>query len=119
MRRRLDADLTRQVAKDLIFVYGFKTVFGGATVDESYADDAGGKSSGFGLIYDSDAAAKQYEPRCVPSQSSLTFRYRLVRFGQAQKKERTARKLRKERKNRAKKYRGTAKSKAAEAAKKK
>ena len=39
-----------------IFVFGFKTAFGG------------GKSTGFGLIYDSLDAAKKYEPK-----------YRLVR----------------------------------------
>ena len=34
-----------------IFLYGFKTQFGG------------GKSTGFGLIYDTIASAKSYEPR--------------------------------------------------------
>merc|ERR1712227_932903 len=76
------------VSKDEVIVFGFRTQFGG------------GKSTGFALIYDSKEALK-FEPR-----------YRLVRFGLAEKKERAGRKLRKERKNRAKKFRGTAKSKA-------
>ncbi|GAA5863125.1 hypothetical protein JCM3774_001429 [Rhodotorula dairenensis] len=81
--------------KDQVIVFGFRTQFGG------------GKSTGFALIYDSKEALK-FEPR-----------YRLVRFGLAEKKERAGRKLRKERKkqvpllvSRAKKFRGTAKSKA-------
>merc|ERR1711977_805200 len=74
--------------KDQVIVFGFRTQFGG------------GKSTGFALIYDSKEALK-FEPR-----------HRLVRFGLAEKKERAGRKLPKERKNRAKKFRGTAKSKA-------
>merc|ERR1711977_82524 len=81
--------------KDQVIVFGFRTHFGG------------GRSTGFALIYDSKDALK-FEPK-----------YRLIRFGLATKPERTARKLRKERKNRAKKYRGTAKVKAASADKKK
>eukprot|EP00026_Physarum_polycephalum_P022010 Phypoly_transcript_25725.p1 GENE.Phypoly_transcript_25725~~Phypoly_transcript_25725.p1 ORF type:complete len:160 (+),score=41.14 Phypoly_transcript_25725:70-480(+) len=76
-----------------VFVFGFKTQFGG------------GKSTGFGLIYDNLAAAKKYEPK-----------HRLVRSGIA-KKEQSSRKQRKERKNRAKKVRGTKKVKAAAAKK--
>jgi len=76
-----------------VFVFGFKTQFGG------------GKSTGFGLIYDNLQAAKKYEPK-----------HRLVRSGIA-KKETTSRKQRKERKNRAKKVRGTKKVKAAAAKK--
>lgn len=34
-----------------VFVFGFKTQFGG------------GKSTGFGLIYDNLAAAKKFEPK--------------------------------------------------------
>ncbi|GAA6018104.1 hypothetical protein JCM10207_006082 [Rhodosporidiobolus poonsookiae] len=75
--------------KDQVIVFGFRTQFGG------------GKSTGFALIYDSKEALK-FEPR-----------YRLVRFGLAEKKERAGRKLRKERKNRAKKFRGTEKVKKA------
>jgi len=75
--------------------FGFRTHFGG------------GKSTGFALIYDDEASQKRFEPR-----------YRLVRKGLAPKIEKASRKLRKERKNRAKKFRGTSKSKAAEPAKK-
>ncbi|KAI5073183.1 hypothetical protein GOP47_0011196 [Adiantum capillus-veneris] len=71
-----------------VFVYGFRTQFGG------------GKSTGFGLIYDNVEAAKKYEPK-----------YRLIRNGLATKVEKS-RKQMKERKNRAKKIRGVKKSKA-------
>lgn len=73
--------------KDLIFIFGIQTQFGG------------GKSTGFGLIYDTLDHAKKIEPK-----------HRLVRNGLATK-EKGARKQRKERKNRMKKVRGTAKSK--------
>mmetsp|Transcript_21143 Transcript_21143/g.36263 ORF Transcript_21143/g.36263 Transcript_21143/m.36263 type:complete len:128 (-) Transcript_21143:104-487(-) len=83
------ADLRAQLAKmykvqdeQCIFVFGCKTQFGG------------GKSTAFGLIYDTVAAAKCYEPR-----------YRLVRQGLTTKAE-SSRKQRKERKNREKKFRG-------------
>eukprot|EP01105_Mastigella_eilhardi_P009223 TRINITY_DN2191_c0_g1_i2.p4 TRINITY_DN2191_c0_g1~~TRINITY_DN2191_c0_g1_i2.p4 ORF type:complete len:147 (-),score=55.97 TRINITY_DN2191_c0_g1_i2:1565-2005(-) len=66
-----------------IFVYGFKTHFGG------------GKSTGFGLIYDNLKIATKFEPK-----------YRLVREGMAKKIE-SGRKQRKERKNRDKKQWGT------------
>jgi len=72
-----------------IFVFGFKTVFGG------------GKSTGFGLIYDNQQVAKKFEPK-----------YRLVR-AQLVKSETKSRKQRKEKRNRAKKVRGTKKAKAA------
>lgn len=36
---------------DRVFVFGFRTVFGG------------GRSSGFALVYDSVEAAKKYEPK--------------------------------------------------------
>ncbi|RIA91194.1 40S ribosomal protein S24 [Glomus cerebriforme] len=74
--------------KDTIFVFGFRTNFGG------------GRSTGFGLIYDDLEHAKKFEPR-----------YRLVRHKLAEP-EKTARKQRKERKNRAKRFRGTKKTKA-------
>jgi len=74
--------------KDTIFVFGFRTVFGG------------GRSTGFGLIYDSLEYARKFEPK-----------YRLIRHKLAEP-EKTARKQRKERKNRAKKFRGTKKTKA-------
>jgi small subunit ribosomal protein S24e len=78
-----------------IFVFGFRTQFGG------------GKSTGFGLIYDSVDAAKKFEPK-----------YRLIRNGLATKVEKS-RKQMKERRNRAKKIRGVKKTKASDAAKKK
>eukprot|EP00271_Cylindrocystis_brebissonii_P005760 TRINITY_DN17_c2_g1_i1.p2 TRINITY_DN17_c2_g1~~TRINITY_DN17_c2_g1_i1.p2 ORF type:complete len:139 (-),score=35.16 TRINITY_DN17_c2_g1_i1:466-882(-) len=78
-----------------IVVFGFRTQFGG------------GKSTGFGLIYDTLEAVKKYEPK-----------YRLVRNGLAEKVAKSRKQI-KERKNRAKKIRGVKKSKAAgEAAKK-
>mmetsp|Transcript_9645 Transcript_9645/g.14524 ORF Transcript_9645/g.14524 Transcript_9645/m.14524 type:complete len:131 (+) Transcript_9645:60-452(+) len=72
---------------ECIFVWGFRTAFGG------------GKSTGFGVIYDSKPAALKFEPK-----------YRLVRDGLATH-QREGRKLRKDRKNKAKKLRGKAKSK--------
>uniref|UniRef100_A0A0E0C7D9 40S ribosomal protein S24 n=1 Tax=Oryza meridionalis TaxID=40149 RepID=A0A0E0C7D9_9ORYZ len=78
-----------------IFVFKFRTHFGG------------GKSTGFGLIYDNLDAAKKYEPK-----------YRLIRNGLATKIEKS-RKQMKERKNRAKKIRGVKKTKAGDAGKKK
>eukprot|EP01001_Neometanema_parovale_P000444 NODE_10487_length_590_cov_86.143469_g10208_i1.p2 GENE.NODE_10487_length_590_cov_86.143469_g10208_i1~~NODE_10487_length_590_cov_86.143469_g10208_i1.p2 ORF type:complete len:137 (+),score=51.37 NODE_10487_length_590_cov_86.143469_g10208_i1:63-473(+) len=82
--------------KDLntVVVYGCHTAFGG------------GKSSGFGLIYDNLESCKRYEPR-----------HRLIRLGLAKKKE-GARKQKKEKKNRAKKLRGRKKAKSAAAKKK-
>jgi small subunit ribosomal protein S24e len=71
-----------------VFLFGFRTDFGG------------GRSTGFGLIYDSLILAKKYEPK-----------YRLVRQGLSTH-ERLGRKQRKERKNRAKKVRGVKKAKA-------
>ncbi|GAB4830393.1 ribosomal protein S24A [Ancistrocladus abbreviatus] len=76
-----------------IFVFHFRTHFGG------------GKSTGFGLIYDSVESAKKYEPK-----------YRLIRNGLDTKVEKS-RKQMKERKNRAKKIRGVKKTKASDAAK--
>lgn len=67
---------------DAIFVFGFRTQFGG------------GKSTGFGLIYDSVDLAKKFEPK-----------YRLVRNG-LQEATSKSRKQIKERKNRALKVRG-------------
>uniref|UniRef100_A0A0D9V546 40S ribosomal protein S24 n=1 Tax=Leersia perrieri TaxID=77586 RepID=A0A0D9V546_9ORYZ len=77
-----------------IFVFKFRTHFGG------------GKSTGFGLIYDNLEAAKKFEPK-----------YRLIRNGLATKVEKS-RKQMKERKNRAKKIRGVKKTKAGDAGKK-
>jgi len=81
--------------KGRVVTFGIKTQFGG------------GRSTGFALIYDDEASQKKFEPR-----------YRLVRSGLASKVEKPSRKLRKERKNRSKKVRGTKKSKAAEPQKK-
>ncbi|KAL5534188.1 RPS24A [Sanghuangporus baumii] len=81
--------------KARVVPFGFRTHFGG------------GRSTGFALIYDDEASQKRFEPR-----------YRLVRSGLESKVDKPSRKLRKERKNRAKKFRGTKKSKAAEPAKK-
>mmetsp|Transcript_66953 Transcript_66953/g.157961 ORF Transcript_66953/g.157961 Transcript_66953/m.157961 type:complete len:132 (-) Transcript_66953:56-451(-) len=72
-----------------ITCFGFRTAFGG------------GRSTGFGLIYDNAQVAAKFEPK-----------YRLVRSG-ANKVEKLSRKQRKERKNRGKKVRGTKKSGAA------
>ena len=72
---------------DCIVCFGFRTAFGG------------GKTTGFALIYDSLDYLKQYEPK-----------YRLARLGLF-KRDRPARKQRKEKKNRTKKVRGTAKAK--------
>ncbi|XP_025114454.1 40S ribosomal protein S24-like [Pomacea canaliculata] len=72
---------------DVVFTFGYRTQFGG------------GKSTGFGLIYDSLENAKKFEPK-----------YRQARHGLLEIK-RTGRKQRKERRNRQKKVRGTAKSK--------
>ncbi|KAH9408115.1 PREDICTED: 40S ribosomal protein S24-like [Rhagoletis zephyria] len=72
---------------DLVFVFGFRTAFGG------------GSTSGFALIYDTLEYAKKFEPK-----------HRLVRNGLLTRAK-GARKQRKERKNRMKKVRGTAKTK--------
>ncbi|XP_064148022.1 small ribosomal subunit protein eS24-like [Loxodonta africana] len=71
---------------DVIFVFGFRTHFGG------------GKTTGFGMIYDSSDYAKKNEPK-----------HRLGKHGLCEKKK-TSRKQRKEHKNRMKKVRGTAKA---------
>merc|ERR1739848_804971 len=74
---------------DVIFAFGFHTLFGG------------NKTIGFALIYDNMDSAKKYEPK-----------YRLARHGVIDKKK-TGRKQIKELKNRKKKVRGTAKAKVA------
>uniref|UniRef100_A0A8C3YW97 40S ribosomal protein S24 n=1 Tax=Catagonus wagneri TaxID=51154 RepID=A0A8C3YW97_9CETA len=73
---------------DVIFVFVFRTHFGG------------GKTTGFGMIYDSLDYAKKNEPK-----------HRLTRHGLYEKKK-TSRKQRQERKNRMKKVKGTAKANA-------
>jgi len=81
--------------KGRVVPFGFRTQFGG------------GKSTGFVLIYDDEASQKKFEPK-----------HRLVRSGLLKKVDKPSRKLRKERKNRSKKFRGTKKIKAAEPPKK-
>ncbi|CAO3596754.1 ribosomal protein L23/L15e core domain-containing protein [Absidia repens] len=72
--------------KDVVSVFGFKTHFGG------------GRTTGFGLVYDNVEALKKFEPK-----------YRLARVGLAEPGK-GGRKQRKEKKNRAKKFRGTKKA---------
>ena len=74
---------------DTIVLFGYKMAFGG------------GKTTAFCLIYDNVTALKKFEPK-----------YRLIRAGFAEKVESSA-KQRKEKKNRLKKLRGTAKAKKA------
>ncbi|EIF47633.1 putative cytosolic ribosomal protein s24 [Brettanomyces bruxellensis AWRI1499] len=87
------ADLYK-TEKDCISVFGFRTQYGG------------GKSTGFGLVYDSVADAKKFEPH-----------YRLVRAGLANKIEKPSRQQRKQKKNRNKKVFGTQRRYAAKKAK--
>merc|ERR1712098_673694 len=84
-----------KVTADRVFAFGFKTNFGG------------GRSSGFALIYDTMDFAKKFEPK-----------YRLVRQGVIEAKTKVSRKQKKEKKNRMKKVRGTAKAKVGAAGKK-
>jgi small subunit ribosomal protein S24e len=83
-----------KVTPDVVFVFGFRTNFGG------------GKSTGFALIYDTLDFAKKFEPK-----------HRLARHGLFEQK-RPSRKQRKERKNRMKKVRGTKKAKVGQVTKK-
>nr|ALS05273.1 40S ribosomal protein S24 [Tortanus forcipatus] len=80
---------------DRVFTFGFRTNFGG------------GKSTGFALIYDTMDFAKKFEPK-----------FRLVRQGVIEAKAKTSRKQKKDKKNRMKKVRGTAKAKVGASAKK-
>ncbi|EMS60421.1 40S ribosomal protein S24-2 [Triticum urartu] len=98
----VQAELKDKLAKmydvkdaNCIFVFKFRTHFGG------------GKSTGFGLIYDNLEAAKKFEPK-----------YRLIRNGLATKVEKSRKQI-KERKNRSKKIRGVKKTKADAGKKKK
>ncbi|KAH9946625.1 40S ribosomal protein S24 [Amylocystis lapponica] len=86
---------TYKANKERVITFGFRTHFGG------------GRSTGFALIYDDEASQRKFEPK-----------YRLIRAGMTTAPTKTSRKLRKERKNRAKKFRGTKKAKAAEPPKK-
>eukprot|EP00241_Pyramimonas_parkeae_P008536 CAMPEP_0114245956 /NCGR_PEP_ID=MMETSP0058-20121206/12188_1 /TAXON_ID=36894 /ORGANISM="Pyramimonas parkeae, CCMP726" /LENGTH=105 /DNA_ID=CAMNT_0001359075 /DNA_START=123 /DNA_END=440 /DNA_ORIENTATION=+ len=83
------SDLKEKLAKlydvrdqSCISLFGFRTQFGG------------GKSSGFGLIYDNTDAVKRFEPK-----------HRQIKNG-LRTKAQTSRKQIKERKNRTKKIRG-------------
>ncbi len=67
-------------------MFGFRTAFGG------------GKSTGFGLIYDDVAALMKFEPK-----------YRKIRGGFQEAKGIGGMKLKKEKKNKDKKSRGTGK----------
>lgn len=93
-------DLSEKLAKmykcdkDTVIVFGLKTKFGGQ------------QSTGFALIYDTVDQAKKIEPK-----------FRLARKGLAEHVK-PGRKQRKEKKNRAKKFRGIAKAKAAGTGKK-
>jgi len=97
-KSELNAKLAASFKTDAkrVVTFGFKTAFGG------------GRSTGFALIYDNEAAQKKFEPK-----------HRLVRAGLAPKVEKPSRKLRKERKNRSKKLFGVKKVKAADPPKKK
>lgn len=95
--------------KEQVIVFGFRTQFGG------------GKSTGFALVYDSKEALK-FEPRYrlvrVRRIDRHDFRHGLLlavhlQFGLADPIKKPLRKLRKERKNRSKKFRGIAKVKGA------
>lgn len=60
-----------KASKDQVSVFGLRTQFGG------------GKTTGFGLVYDSPEAMKKFEPA-----------YRLVRVGMATKPEKASRQQR-------------------------
>ncbi|ODV87773.1 hypothetical protein CANARDRAFT_25987 [[Candida] arabinofermentans NRRL YB-2248] len=83
-----------KIEKDAVSVFGFRTQYGG------------GKSTGFGLVYNSAADAKKFEPA-----------YRLVRYGLATKVEKASRQQRKQKKNRGLKIFGTEKKANKKAAK--
>ena len=60
-----------KASKDQVSVFGLRTQFGG------------GKTTGFGLVYDSPEALKKYDPQ-----------YRQIRYGLATKAERASRQQR-------------------------
>merc|ERR1740116_599762 len=95
-------DLTTKLAQmykvhdsQCIMLFGFKTAFGG------------GRSTGFGLIYDNLEKMKKFEPK-----------YRLKRSGLGPSKSGPGRRSKKDTKNRMKKVRGKDKTKAASGGKK-
>jgi ribosomal protein S24E len=59
---------TYQTHKDRIVTFGFKTIFGG------------GRSVGFGLIYDSEEAQKKFEPKYRLVRVSYTFLESVARW---------------------------------------
>jgi small subunit ribosomal protein S24e len=83
--------------KDRVVTFGLQTQFGG------------GRSTGFALIYDDEAAQKKFEPkyRLVRVRCFSSFLFSVlsseIQSGLSKKVEKPSRKLRKERKNRAKK----------------
>jgi len=85
--------------KNRVVTFGLRTQFGG------------GRSTGFALIYDDEAAQKKFEPkyRLVRvrsfSSSFMSILSLEIQSGLAKKVDKPSRKLRKERKNRAKKVR--------------
>lgn len=86
--------------KERVITFGFRTQFGG------------GRSTGFALIYDDLESQKKFEPRyrlvrvrATPPISLLRFSLFRIQSGLATKVDKASRKLRKERKNRAKKVR--------------
>merc|ERR1712070_10354 len=83
-----------KASKDATVIFGMKAAFGG------------GKSSCFALVYDSVDCAKKFEPK-----------HRLVSSGHAEATTGEGRKVRKEKKNKMKKFRGTRKEKRVRAAK--
>ncbi|KAG3277847.1 RPS24 [Ictidomys tridecemlineatus] len=87
-KRKILEKLTKmyKTTPDVIFVFRFRTHF------------RHGKTTGFGMIYDSFDYAKKNEPK-----------HRLARYSLYEKKK-TSRKQRKECKNRMKKVRGTVKA---------
>lgn len=111
-----------KVLPDVCFVFGFKTCFGG------------GKSTGFGLIYDSLDQAKKFEPKyrlarvsivtiimreCFSADDLIIMSSTFFRQHGLYEKKQQTRKQRKEKKNRMKKVRGTKKHKVGAAAGKK
>ncbi len=85
--------------KERVVTFGFRTHFGG------------GRSTGFALIYDDEASQKKFEPKYrlvrvrVFDRSTALHTHCASQSGLATKVEKASRKLRKERKNRAKKVR--------------
>ena len=63
--RALLAKMYKVENPDNIVIFGFRTAFGG------------GKSSGFGLIYDTPAARKKYEPKYRLARVRIHLRWRV------------------------------------------